>query len=107
MVRLGPDSVLRHDHLTRSLARLPEDGLDEAAVLEAMRSHRGGVGAVCCHPAEGALFGDRWVTLVTVTVEPAARSMTLRRGGPCQADHASTTAAAARQSSSRQGSAAS
>jgi hypothetical protein len=31
----------------------------------------------------GAAFGDRWQTLATVTVEPAARTMTLRRGGPC------------------------
>ena len=53
------------------------------SILDAMRSHRGGSGAICCHPDEGAVFGDRWRTLATVTVEPAERRMTLRRGGPC------------------------
>jgi len=83
MVRQGPDSVLRLDHADRAMASLAAGTIDENAILGALRSHRGGSGAICCHPAEGAAFGDRWQTLATVTVEPAARRMTLRRGGPC------------------------
>ncbi|MDX6496302.1 MAG: isopenicillin-N N-acyltransferase like protein [Gaiellales bacterium] len=83
MVREGPDSVLRLDHADRAMASLAADPIDEPAILGALRSHRGGPGAICCHPSESAVFGDRWQTLATVTVQPAARTMTLRRGGPC------------------------
>jgi isopenicillin-N N-acyltransferase-like protein len=83
MVREAPDSVLRLDHANRAMATLTPGLIDEDAILAALRSHRGGAGAICCHPAVGAAFGDRWQTLATVTVEPAARTMTLRRGGPC------------------------
>jgi len=63
-----------------------------------MESHRGGAGAICCHPAAGAVFGDRWTTLATVVVEPARADMLIYAGGPCQrAATASTTAAAAKQ----------
>ena len=83
MVREGPDSVLRLDHADRAMALLAADPIDEDAILGALRSHRGGSGAICCHPADAAVFGDRWQTLATVTVEPAENRMTLRRGGPC------------------------
>ena len=66
-------------------------------VLTAMDSHRGGSGAICCHPAAGAVFGDRWTTLATVVIEPARAEMTVLAGGPCQRAAASTTAAAAKQ----------
>jgi isopenicillin-N N-acyltransferase-like protein len=83
MVIEGPDSVLRLDHARRAMARQQEGEIDQDSILDAMRSHRGGSGAICCHPAEDAVFGDRWRTLATVVVEPAARRMSLRRGGPC------------------------
>ena len=83
MVREGPDSVLRLDHADRAMALLAADPIGEDAILGALRSHRGGSGAICCHPADEAVFGDRWQTLATVTVEPAEHRMTLRRGGPC------------------------
>jgi isopenicillin-N N-acyltransferase like protein len=107
MVREAPDTVLRLDHARRGMARLVEGEIDRDLILDVMRSHRGGAGAICCHPAEGAVFGDRWVTLATITVEPATRSMRVLRGGPCQAVADSTTAAPARQSASRHGLAAS
>jgi isopenicillin-N N-acyltransferase like protein len=83
MVRLGPDSVLRLDHARRAMAQQIDGGIDEESILSALRSHRGGSGAICCHPAHDAVFGDRWRTLATVTVDPAARRMTVRRDGPC------------------------
>ncbi len=107
MVREAPDTVLRLDHARRGMARLAAGEIDRDRILEVMRSHRGGSGAICCHPAQGAVFGERWATLATITVEPAAGSMRVLRGGPCQATADSTTAAPARQSASRQGLAAS
>jgi isopenicillin-N N-acyltransferase-like protein len=95
MVRTGPDSVLRLDHARRAMARRREGDIHEESILDALRSHRGGAGAICCHPAPGAVFGDRWRTLATVTVEPAARRMTLRRNGPCGHETASPLAAGA------------
>ncbi|MDX6592166.1 MAG: isopenicillin-N N-acyltransferase like protein [Gaiellales bacterium] len=95
MVREGPDSVLRLDHARRAMARLETGNVDEDAILGALRSHRGGSGAICCHPAAGAQFGDRWATLATITVEPVPARMTLRRGGPCQAEPATLVSATA------------
>jgi isopenicillin-N N-acyltransferase-like protein len=83
MVRTGPDSVLRLDHARRAMARAAELPVTEESILGALRSHRGGAGAICCHPAEDAPFGDRWATLATVTLEPARCEMRLRAGGPC------------------------
>ena len=84
MVRESPDSILRLDHARRRLDRR-EGALDEAAITEVLNSHRGGSGAICCHPDEGAAWGDRWRTLATVTVLPAAGRLRVRRGGPCGA----------------------
>jgi isopenicillin-N N-acyltransferase like protein len=95
MVRQGPDSVLRLDHARRAMGRQVEGEVDEDSLLSALRSHRGGSGAICCHPAATAVFGDRWRTLATVTVEPARRRLTLRRNGPCGSDHRVELAAAA------------
>ena len=95
MVRLGPDSVLRLDHARRAMARQLEGRIDEESILATMHSHRGGAGAICRHPAQGSVFGDRWRTLATITVEPAARRMTLRRGGPCGDVHAAALSSAA------------
>lgn len=105
MVRLGPDSVLRHDLAGRRLARLEAGSIDGAALREVLTSHRGGSGAICAHPPEDAVLGEGWQTLATVTVDPARREMDVRRGGPC--GQVARTAAAARQSASRQGSPAS
>jgi isopenicillin-N N-acyltransferase-like protein len=105
MVRLGPDSVLRHDLAGRRLARLEGGSIDGEALREVLTSHRGGHGAICAHPPEDAALGDGWQTLATVTVDPARRAIDVRPGGPC--GQVASTAAAARQCASRQGSPAS
>ena len=74
-----------------------EAPIEAEDLLTAMDSHRGGSGAICCHPAAGAVFGDRWTTLATVVIEPARAEMRVLAGGPCQRAAASTTAAAAKQ----------
>ena len=96
MVREAPDTLLRLDHARRRVAAI-EGPIDTEDVLEAMDSHRGGAGAICCHPAQGAVFGDRWTTLATVVVEPARAELRVSAGGPCQRAAASTAAAAAKQ----------
>src|SRR3954451_8599161 len=83
MVREAPSSVLRLDHARRAMSRVAEGAIDEDAILGALRSHRGGWGAICVHPDPAAKFGDRWRTLATVIVDPAARRMTLHSNGPC------------------------
>ena len=65
------------------MSRVAEGAIDEDAILDALRSHRGGSGRASAATRRGAAFGDRWRTLATVIVEPAARRMTLRRNGPC------------------------
>lgn len=84
MAREQPDTILRLDHARRRLDRRT-GALDEAAVTDVLTSHRGGSGAICCHPDANAGFGDRWRTLATVTVLPAAGRLRVRRGGPCGA----------------------
>ena len=88
----APDTVLRLELASRRMARLAEGEIDAEAILEALRSHRGGSGAICCHPAESAAFGDRWTTLATIVTDPAEGAMRVLRGGPC----GHTAAAAAR-----------
>ena len=81
---IAPNTVLRLDHATRAMSRIPVGEIDEDTILQAMHSHQGGgPGGICCHPSPSAPFGDRWRTLATVIVEPVERRMTLRRNGPC------------------------
>jgi isopenicillin-N N-acyltransferase like protein len=83
MVRTGPDSVLRLDHARRAMAQIVEQPVTEDSMLGVLRSHRGGGTAICCHPADDAPFGNRWATLATITIEPAAGQIRIRAGGPC------------------------
>ena len=96
-VREAPGTILRLDLAKRRMAAMRPGEVTPAAVLAAMSSHRGGASAMCCHPEPGAALGDRWTTLATVVAEPALRELVVYRGGPCQIEAASTTAAAARQ----------
>ena len=85
--RIGPDSFLRFAVLERRLARRTGD--DQAALLAAMGSHCGANGAVCCHPDPAAALGDRYQTLATVSLDPAAGAMTVWAGGPGQHESSS------------------
>ena len=96
-VRESPGTILRLDLARRRMAGMRPGEVTPAAVLAAMSSHRGGASAMCCHPEPDAALGDRWTTLATVVAEPGVRELVVHRGGPCQIEAASTTAAAARQ----------
>lgn len=86
---IGPDSLFRLDVLRRRAARLGERS--PAALVAALGSHIGAGGAICCHPEPGAGLGERYATLATVTVEPAARRLRFSPGGPCEAGGESWT----------------
>ena len=96
-VREGPGTILRLDLAKRRMAAMRPGEVTPQAVLASMASHRGGSSAMCCHPQPGDALGERWTTLATIVADPAARQLTVYRGGPCQIEAASTTAAAARQ----------
>ena len=89
--RIGPDSYVRMDVLRRALRAAVRRRGGEATftrdeLLDLLRSHVGGAGALCCHPAAEAPLGDRWETLVTVSLDPARGTLSARAGGPCNPD---------------------
>ncbi|MFB2572025.1 C45 family autoproteolytic acyltransferase/hydolase [Micrococcus sp. IITD107] len=44
-----------------------------------------GEAALCCRPNPALPFGQRWATLATVVLEPAARQMSVASGSPAEA----------------------
>ena len=96
-LRESPGTILRLNLARRRLGAMRPGEATPTPVLAARSSHRGGPSAICCHHEPGAALGDRWTTLATVVAEPALRELVVYRGGPCQIEAASTTAAAARQ----------
>jgi isopenicillin-N N-acyltransferase-like protein len=91
--RIGPDSFWRYDILRRRLRESPPAGA--ADLVDALTSHLGGAGAVCCHPAPDAPVGERWATLATITLDVARGAMEVRAGGPCDPSPARWSSAAA------------
>ena len=78
---VGPDSYFRYEILRRRLAELRPTTVD--ALIDALRSHLGGGGALCCHADRNADFGFRYETLATVVLHVETGQMSVREGGPC------------------------
>ncbi|TFD17928.1 penicillin acyltransferase [Cryobacterium sp. TMT1-21] len=76
-----PDSQLRLATLTDRvrLSPLPPDA---SGLLPFLVSQPGDPAQLCCVPADGAVLGDRWATLATITLDSAARGMTVSAGSP-------------------------
>jgi isopenicillin-N N-acyltransferase like protein len=72
-----PDTLLRHNLLTRRMATLRQ--VSPAGVLNAMASHSGGAGAVCCHHDSES----QYETLSTIMLDVARGELTAHAGGPC------------------------
>lgn len=89
--RVGPDTWLRYSTLRGRLAGRRDLGLAE--LTGAMTSHHGGGGALCCHPEPDAALAGRWQTLVTVSLDVAAGTLSVLDGGPCDAESPWTTPA--------------
>jgi isopenicillin-N N-acyltransferase-like protein len=79
--RSFPDTLVRHDLLTRRLAM--EKKLDLPRVLAAMNSHLGTTGAVCCHPDVRLPASGQYATLATVILDVRAGKLEALAGGPC------------------------
>lgn len=81
-----PDSQLRLGVLTERVSKgtLPAEA---DALVPYLVSHPGDVAALCCVPDPAAVFGDRWATLATVTIDAGARTMTVTRGTPAEVSH--------------------
>ena len=97
--------VLRLDHARRAW-RGAAGTIDESTRSVRDASHRGGSERDLLPPRPDAAFGDRWATLATMVTEPALAAECGPRRRPVQ-PAAAPAGAAARQSLSRHGSAAS
>lgn len=72
-----PSTLLRLEHVR---ARL----LGGGAVEEALRSHFPAPQAVCRHADEADAWADRRATLLSVVMDPGARSLAIADGAPCE-----------------------
>jgi isopenicillin-N N-acyltransferase-like protein len=85
-----PDSQLRYGVLAERAARavLPTVASELVPYLV---SYPGDAAELCCVPTPGATLGNRWATLATITVDAAARAMTVSVGSPAEAPRAEVT----------------
>lgn len=84
-----PDSQLRYAILAERAAEKPLPTV-ATELVPYLISYPGDPGQLCCVPAPGATLGDRWETLATVTLDGAARTMTVSPGSPLEATAEST-----------------
>ena len=78
-----PDSQERYELIESRLERYPAPtGPDD--ILQFLYSDPGQA-AMCCVPDPGAVFGTRWATLATITMENATRTMRVAEGSPIDA----------------------
>jgi isopenicillin-N N-acyltransferase-like protein len=77
-----PDTLLRHDLLVRRLSQRPQ--LTAAQMLDALDSHLGSTGALCCHPDPHAPVTGQYATLASIVIDVAAGTLQALPGGPCE-----------------------
>jgi isopenicillin-N N-acyltransferase-like protein len=80
---IGPDSFFRYELLIRRTQHITPTSAQD--LIDALSSHFGGGGAVCCHPDPNTELGARYATLATVAIDVKAGGMTVQAGGPCHA----------------------
>lgn len=85
-----PDSQDRHALITSRLADHPAP--EQPGDLIRHLYSEPGQPRLCCVPDPAADFGDRWVTLATVLLDPAQRSARILAGSPRQAGGGGWTA---------------
>ncbi|QAV70953.1 penicillin acyltransferase [Salinibacterium sp. UTAS2018] len=84
-----PDTQARYDVLVERVAANPLPAVARD-LLPYLLSEPGDAAQLCCVPAPGAVFGDRWATLATVTLDAVARTMTVSAGSPKDVGTAAT-----------------
>ncbi|MFT0518605.1 C45 family autoproteolytic acyltransferase/hydolase [Pseudomonas faucium] len=77
-----PDTLVRHDQLLRRLCNRP--GLDAGDLLQALNSHLGSTGALCCHPDPALPAAGQYATLASITLDVANGTLRALPGGPCR-----------------------
>ena len=80
--RDAPDTLIRYEVLRRTL-HSHRDKLTAPTVRDALSSHVGGTGAICCHPDPGQPIGQQYATLATVELSFETRTVNATAGGPC------------------------
>ncbi len=80
-----PDSQLRLAELRARVAAKPLPA-DPEGLIEYLVSQPGDEAELCCRPEAGAVFGHRWATLATVTIDPADRMIRVAAGSPAEYD---------------------
>ena len=78
------DSYLRLEQIEQLIAT-KADELTVRDIQQALADHTGYPSSVCCHPDSKDAPSDTWRTLAGIIMEPAARSLYLAEGNPCQA----------------------
>ncbi|WP_111720241.1 C45 family peptidase [Homoserinimonas sp. OAct 916] len=76
-----PDSQHRLDVLAARVASATMP-VATAELVPYLLSAPGDVAQLCCVPAPGAVFGDRWATLATIELDAEAHAMTVTAGSP-------------------------
>ncbi|MGV8913253.1 MAG: C45 family autoproteolytic acyltransferase/hydrolase [Rhodoglobus sp.] len=76
-----PDTQARYDVLVERAAAAPLPTA-ASALIPYLFSEPGDEAQLCCIPAIGAVFGDRWSTLATITLDAAAHAITISPGSP-------------------------
>ena len=82
-----PDSQLRLAELRARVAAKPLPA-DPEGLIAYLVSQPGDEAELCCRPEDGAVFGQRWATLATVTIDPADRRISVAAGSPADYDPA-------------------
>ncbi|MGW9404068.1 C45 family autoproteolytic acyltransferase/hydrolase [Arthrobacter sp. NPDC055585] len=80
-----PDSGQRLDLLQRRTAE-HFDPASPADLVPYLCSTPADGADLCCFPADGAQFGDRWRTLATLAIDPAAAQLKVSAGAPTEAE---------------------
>ena len=80
--RAFPDTLVRHDLLTRRFGARP--GRSPSQAVACMSSHLGTIGAVCCHPDSAKPAPGQYATLATIILDVAAGTLQALPGGPCR-----------------------
>lgn len=80
-----PDTVKRFDDLSSTLADRSAVTVED--IKSALRSHRAGEIAVCCHDDAAAAYPDRQATLASVMMDLGQPGIDVAPGNPCQNDY--------------------
>jgi isopenicillin-N N-acyltransferase like protein len=81
-----PDSLARHQRLSRALATAPRP-LTLERVQDALRDHADHPNGVCCHPDLRDHPADQGATIASVVMDLEDRVMWLAEGNPCTAPY--------------------